>query len=333
MFRFERFNPDKEKEWDQFIENMSVNGTFLQSRRFLNYHEDGKFTDSSLMIYNSKNNLAAVCPACEVFLNDRKVFYSHRGTTFGGLILDKKHYCAKYVMELVGELKDYLREQGYEEAVLKLTSDVFSTVESDLLQYTFSYHGFIEYKELSTYVDFSKYKEDIISNLAQGKRTNVHNCIKESLEVKALKEDSAVEEFYEILCENLSKYDTKPVHTLEELLEFKNSRLEKECEFFGVYKEDEMIAGSMMFYFEKASCAHTQYLAAKQSYNKLSPMTFMYYSMLVEMKARGYKNVSWGTATEELGKVLNIGLITSKEDFGSSYCNNLTYCYDFANME
>ena len=86
-----------------------------------------------------------------------------------------------------------------------------------------------------------------------------------------------------------------------------------------------MIAGSMMFYFPKVHCAHTQYLAARQDYNKLSPMTYMYYSMIKKMKELGYKKVSWGTATEDLGSYLNIGLITSKEDFGSRYCNNLTY--------
>ena len=137
--------------------------------------------------------------------------------------------------------------------------------------------------------------------------------------------DDEIKEFYDILCENLSKYDTKPVHSLAELLDFKNDRFPKECGFFGIFKEDEMLAGSMMFYFDKVGCAHTQYLAARQAFNKLSPMTFMYYSMIVEMKNRGYKRISWGTATEDLGNYLNMGLITSKEDFGSSYCNNLTY--------
>lgn len=329
MFRIEPFSTDKEKEWDEFVLEKSLNGTFLQSRRFLNYHPKGRFIDASLMIYNEKNNLAAVCPACLCMLDEGKTFFSHRGTTFGGLIVDKKHHNAKKIMQMVEELKLYIQDNGYDCAYIKLTSDIFSTVESDLLQYAFCYNGFTEYKELSTYVDYSTYKEEIVSNFAQGKRTNVHNCIKEGLVLKELKEDSEVEAFYDILCENLMKYDTKPVHTLNELLEFKNARLMDEVGFYGIYKDDEMIAGSMMFYFPKASCAHTQYLAARQAYNKLSPMTFMYYSMLVEMKKKGFSKLSWGTATEDLGKYLNMGLITSKEDFGSSYCNNLTYYYKF----
>lgn len=325
MFRFELYDNSKEKEWDQFVEEKSVNGTFLQSRRFLNYHPEGRFQDVSLVIYNEKNNIAALCPACVVEEDGKKVFFSHKGSTFGGIIIDKKHYNAKYVTALVEELKTYLKEQGYQKAYLKITSDIFSVKESDLFQYAFWHAGYEEHKELSTYVNYENYKEEILSNFAQGKRTNVHNCMKAELTVKPLESVKEIQEFYNILCENLAKYDTKPVHTIEELLEFKNKRLKRECEFFGVYKEEEMLAGAMMFYFEHASCAHTQYLAAKQAYNKLSPMTFMYYSMIVEMKKRGYKRISWGTATEEMGEVLNMGLITSKEDFGSSYCNNLTY--------
>lgn len=325
MFRFEKYSKEKEKEWDQFIFDKSINGTFLQSRRFFNYHKEGRFVDCSLIVYNAKNNIAALCPACEIDKDGKKVFFSHKGTTFGGIIIDKKHYNAKYVTAMVAELKGYLKEQGYQEVYLKMTSDIFSQVESDLFQYAFQYEGFKEYKELSTYINYATYKEEILSNFAQGKRTNVHNCTKEGLELRKLSEDSQVAEFYDILCENLSKYDTKPVHTLEELLDFKNSRLVDECEFFGIFKEEEMLAGSMMFYFKNANCAHTQYLAARQAYNKLSPMTFMYYSMIDEMRKRGYRYLSWGTATEDMGQILNMGLITSKEDFGSSYCNNLTY--------
>lgn len=329
MFRIELFSIEKEKEWDEFVLEKSLNGTFLQSRRFLNYHPEGRFVDASVMIYNEKNNLAAVCPACECVLDEGKTFYSHGGTTFGGLIVDKKHHNAKRIMQMVEELKKYIKDNDYDCAYIRQTSDIFSSIESDLLQYAFCYNGFIEYKDLSTYVDYATYKEDIVSNFSQGKRTNVHNCIKEGLVLKELKEDADIAVFYDILCENLMKYDAKPIHILDELIEFKNYRLKDEIGFYGIFKGDEMIAGSMMFYFPKVSCAHTQYLAARQAYNKLSPMTFMYYSMLVEMKKKGFSKLSWGIATEDLGKYLNMGLITSKEDFGSSYCNNLTYYYKF----
>lgn len=325
MFRFEEYSNDKEKDWDDFIFNRSINGTFLQSRRFLNYHSKDKFVDCSVIVYNKKNNIAAVIPACEIIDGNDKVFYSHKGSTFGGIVTDKKHHNAKYIMALAEELKGYLNSHGYNKAYFKMTADTYSCSENDLFSYAFWRAGYKEYKELSTYVDYSKYKEDILSNFSQGKRTNVHNCIKEGLACKELDTKEEIEQFYGILCENLAKHDTKPVHTIEELLDFKENRLKEEIGFFGIYLGAEMIACSMMFYFKQSGCAHTQYLAAKQEYNKLSPMTFMYYSMILEMKERGFKRISWGTATEDLGEFLNMGLISSKEDFGSSYINNCTY--------
>ena len=150
---------------------------------------------------NEKNNIAALCLACEIEQDGEKVFFSHKGTTFGGIIIDKKHYNAKYVTALVQELKDYLKEQGYKKAFLKMTSDIFSSVESDLFQYAFQYAGYTEHKELSTYVNYATYKEAILSNFAQGKRTNVHNCVKEGLEVRPLESEEEIREFYDILCE------------------------------------------------------------------------------------------------------------------------------------
>lgn len=65
----------------------------------------------------------------------------------------------------------------------------------------------------------------------------------------------------------------------EELLDLKNNRLHEELKFYGAYLEGELISGTMVFEFEKYKCAHTQYLAADLQYNKLSPMSFVYYKV------------------------------------------------------
>ena len=100
MFRFEKYEDSLEEQWDKFITEKSINGTFLQSRRFFNYHPAGRFKDVSLVVYNEKNNIAALIPACELEQDGKKVFFSHKGTTFGGIIIDKKHHNAKHVVVL-----------------------------------------------------------------------------------------------------------------------------------------------------------------------------------------------------------------------------------------
>ena len=49
MFHFEKYNEKDEKKWDDFVMEKSINGTFLQTRRFLNYHPKDRFVDESIM--------------------------------------------------------------------------------------------------------------------------------------------------------------------------------------------------------------------------------------------------------------------------------------------
>ena len=50
---------------DYFVENESMNGTFLQTRRFCYIIQKKRFEDCSLLL-RKKGNLVAVCPACVV---------------------------------------------------------------------------------------------------------------------------------------------------------------------------------------------------------------------------------------------------------------------------
>ena len=85
----------------------------------------------------------------------------------------------------------------------------------------------------------------------------------------------------------------------------------------------------MTFYFEQANVLHTQYLAADLSIRSYSPAAFLYYQMLCVGAARGCKALSWGISTEDHGKVLNFGLVESKEGYGSRHALNLSFAKDF----
>ena len=333
-FIIERYSKEKEREWDNFIANTGINGTFLQSRRFLNYHPKDRFVDASYMIYNSKKKLIAVCPACEKIEMDRRILFSHGGSTYGGVIVSKDVYKACKLIDMLKALEQMWIQDGFESVILKQTPDLFSIHHMDLLQYALYYCGFQEAKELNLYVDLEKCPEDILSIFSQGKRTNVHNCQKEGLFIKSLSIYEEIKQFHALLSITLKKYDRTPVHTVDELYEFQNERLKDKCEIFGIYnQEGHMISGSMMFYFNQIHVAHTQYLCANPEYNKLSPMTFAYYSMIVEMKKRGYQKVSWGIATEDMGRYLNEGLVTSKECFGSEHSINSIWIKEIAVRE
>ena len=131
------------EKWDAFVMQHAMNGTFLHTRRFLQYHPQGRFTDASLMIYNGQE-LCAVIPAAVQMVDGRRMLRSHPGSTFGGVIMGPELLRAPRLVELMGELDQWLMRQGYEACELKLTSDLFSTLPTDCLQYALYHAGYTD---------------------------------------------------------------------------------------------------------------------------------------------------------------------------------------------
>ncbi|MDL2303653.1 GNAT family N-acetyltransferase, partial [Dysgonomonas sp. OttesenSCG-928-D17] len=90
------YTPEHKSEWDEFVRN-SKNGTFLFYRDFIEYHGD-RFGDYSLLFY-CDDILTAIMPG---YIAD-KIYYSHGGLTYGGLIM-ANHTTAANVLELMEHL-------------------------------------------------------------------------------------------------------------------------------------------------------------------------------------------------------------------------------------
>lgn len=313
-----KYTTEDAMRWDSFVMDGSANGTFLQTRRFLSYHPAERFVDASYMIYDDKDKLVAVCPACEIIDDGLKVFYSHKGSTYGGLVFADKKYYAEGIIEAIGSLEEQLKIDGYQRVILKPTASIFAKKESALLEYVLYYMNYKSEDELNLYVDLDDAPEEMISLVSRGRRPHIHACEKAGVSVRKLESSEEIQVFHNILSENLEKYKVKPVHTVDELILLQKI-LKDEIEFFGSFLNGEMIAGTMVFIFAQVGVAHTQYLCAKQSFDDLSPMSFIYYSMMLEYKKRGYHKLNWGISSEHGGKELNFGLTRSKESYGSTY--------------
>lgn len=321
--RIEKYTSTNKEIWDNFVLNQSANGTFLQSRLFLEYHGE-RFEDASLIIYKGQGTIIAVIPACIIKEDDHSIFSSHQGSTFGGIVIARQFNNIEHVEAIMNILEPFLIAQGYEEVHLKCTPSIFSMPGNDLLSYFLFQKGFSSYDEISSYIDFQNYQEDITANFTAGKRRDYKYSLKYNLEFHRLNTASEIERFYAILCENLQKFDTTPVHSFEELLDFKENRLKNIIEFYGVFFQEELIAGSMLFNFSN-KVFHTQYLAASQHHLKMYPMNYLDTKLIMLAKERGFRYFSFGTSTEQHGKVLNKHLAQFKEGFGTEYGLNRTF--------
>jgi len=324
-----RYTEDWEKRWDRFVLGDSVNGTFLQSRRFLNYHPKDRFEDASVLFLQG-DNIVAVVPACTGVEEGRNCFFSHRGSTFGGIIISKNKYNITTLDQLFPVFDEYVSTQGYECAYIKNTSDVFSSNSQDLIDYYFYKHGYCAINELSFYIDCEALGDDITASWSSGRRRDLRYSMKNGLSFRKLESDEELHRFYTILGDNLARHGTYPVHTVEELKDFRDNRLRDEVDFYGVFLDDRFLAGSMLFYFGK-QVLHTQYLAQDAEFSSLFTMNFLNYNLIKLAKDNGFRRFSFGVSTEERGKVLNTGLAVFKEGFGTQFCNNRSYKKIFRN--
>ena len=325
-YRIEKYDPSLREEWDDFVLNRSVNGTFLQTKNFLDYHPEGRFTDDSLMVYQ-KGRLIAVCPACVLQNGASEEFFSHKGSTFGGPVIKSDYYTAERVTHIIKTLDAYL-ETKYSKATFKITPGLFSKDSDSLLQYCMEYCGYTGYSELNTYIDLQSLPEDIIDAFDRNKLRNIRKCMEHNLSFREIRDREELAGFHDLLTVNLSKYGVTPIHTLDDICDFAYSRIPGNVKFYGVFDGNIMRAAGMMFVFGN-DVIHAQNLSADYTFEDYSAITYLYYKVIDDAKKSGFKKLTWGVSTENQGKTLNFGLIRNKESYGSKHAVNKTYYKEF----
>lgn len=321
MFSF--YQDSDETEWDKFILEKSMNGTFLQTRKFINYHPKDRFVDASICIRKG-NELVGVVLGCEVNEGGVKTFFAHKGTTFGGISISKNIYSATCIDELMNGLITFLRQNSFAKIFIKMVPAIYQKSNSELLDYFLCKNNFYCYNELNYYLVLEKYHDDISANFTANKRRDYRYSLRHGLRFKQLTTKDEIKVYYEILKKNLNKLGLKAVHTLDDLLDLKFNRFNNEIEFYGVYKDDKMIAGSMLFYFND-DIVHTQYLSSDEDYLSMFPMDFLIYNLINVGLQKNKKIFSFGICTEDRGRYLNLGLSRFKEGFGAEFCINRSY--------
>ncbi|MCM1082972.1 MAG: peptidoglycan bridge formation glycyltransferase FemA/FemB family protein [Clostridium sp.] len=322
-FRIERYTEAIESQWDNFVLKESINGTFLQTRRFIQYHPKDRFTDHSLVIYKG-NTIVACVLACELEEAEGKRFFSHKGTTYGGIVVSPNVYNTRNSSMIIDMLEEYLKSEGFYSIYLKMTPSIFSRKGADLLDYLLCQRGYIQYNELNHYMLLERYQKDILSQFSSSKRRHFRTSIESELIFKELTTSEEIKDFYRVLQLNLEKLGAKSVHTYEELLELKQERFNKNIEFYGVYRGEQMIAGSMLFLFDNR-IMHTQYLASDEKYLEYCPMECLIYNLISLALNRKFEIVTLGICTEDQGRYLNVGLSQFKEGFGTEFCLNKSF--------
>ncbi len=312
-----------EAEWDKFMLQDSMNGTFLQTRRFIDYHKEGRFADRSVCIRKG-NELAAAILGCEINDNGKKVFFAHKGTTFGGITISPKAYSASAADEIMRCFEEFLIAEGFDSVYLKMVPTVYQRKNTDLLDYFLYKNGYFCFNELNYYIDLNGRRDDVTAGFSSSKRRDYRYSLKNGLVFKKLETREEIAAYYEVLLKNLNKLGLKAVHSLDELFDIKFARFDERVEFYGVYLDDKIIAGSMIFIFDD-DIFHTQYLSSDEEYLKMFPMDYLIANLIQTAANRNMRLFTFGICTEDQGRYLNLGLSRFKEGFGTEFCVNRSY--------
>ena len=318
MYEILPYSPELDKRLDHFVECESVNGTFLQTRRFLNYHPAGRFTDASFALEKS-GTIVAYFPG----VAKEQTFVSHAGTTFGGPIIAKSFYSGSRLLEILKEADQYLASR-FKNIRFKITPAIFAEESPDLLEYMLEHLGYTRHTELSSYCTLQS-GVDPLENCDKECRRIFKKSEIEGIRFGNLEKTEDFETFYHFLEISKSKHNVHPVHTLQELYDLKDNRIPDHIRFRGIWDGNTLVAAMMLFLFEGTKTIHGQYIAPNPDYEKFQPTTALYVRVMREAAQEGYKQISWGISTEDGGNYLNESLLRFKESLGAKACVNVRY--------
>ena len=298
-YSVQKYHENDYEKWNAFIAQ-AKNATFLFHRDFMEYHKD-RFEDYSLIVLNDEK-WVAVLPANVV---DNQVF-SHQGLTFGGLVCleDVKVELIETVFE---SILAFFKENKMNNFILRPILDFYqSRVSNELNYFLFQNKASLMKRSMNLVIDYSKPLRISKSKLKHYRRVSkLGISIEEAVDCNLF--------WNQILIPRLEeKYQTKPVHSLEEINQLKTSFPEN-IKQFNAYYEGEIVAGITLFISKKV--VKSQYGATSLKGESVRVLDFLFIKLINEYSSE-YSFFDMGIVYD--GDFYNKGLLKQKEELGCS---------------
>ena len=309
MITVKRFN-NNSSAWDNFVSSAN-NGTLFHTRRFLNYHHEGRFNDHSLEFYK-KGKLVGVFPAALIETGNKRQLVSHPGASVGSFVVPEDLAFAD-ALEMVEQLVDYSKRENLDGIKLTQTPTIYSKRLSHYIDFALQKNGFLYSKrEISSILFLEKSIDENLSKFKSTHRTAARKAEKSGVVVK---ETDDFASFYEILKKNLSiRHNVKPTHSLNELLHLKELFPDK-INLFGAYIEEKMVAGVINF-IATENVVLAFYISHDEDFQEVRPINLLFYKIFEWAIQKKYSVFDFGIFT--VNEEPNLGLARFKENFGAS---------------
>jgi hypothetical protein len=300
-----RYETRDVEKWDSLVA-ASWNGTFLHARRFLSYHGE-RFWDLSLVIEDDRGRIVGVFPAAHD--NAREdIAVSHPGLTYGGVVHDGRLRGA-VMLEALQAIAWSYREEGLHHLRYKAVPYIYHRVPSSDDLYALFRLGARRYRcDLSATIDL-----EFRLRPSKLRRRDLRKAQRFDVQVESGPHYLAP--FWTVVEQNLAtKYETRPVHTLEEITKL-NRMFPDQIECVVGLAGGEVVAGIVLFRTLKV--VHAQYIASTTAGNTVAALSAVMEHAIAMSKECRVRYFSFGTSNEHEGRMLNEGLHRFKVSFGA----------------
>lgn len=319
MMTSRRYTATDKTAWDDLV-RASKNGTFLFLRDYMEYHHE-RFTDHSLLFYDSKERLVALLPAHETETDGVRTLASHMGLTYGGLVLTAKVGAAD-VLDIFDSLNHYAQENGFRRITYKPVPTIYHLLPAEEDRYALFRVGAVqEACNISCVVSL----KTTCSFFAERRRfRGKHRAENLGYHVA----EGTLADFWPILEGNLlQRYGVRPVHSLAEMQYLQGCFPQQIRCYLALDAQGQPQAGAVLYVSQQT--VHVQYGHCTPQGRQNGALDMLYFWLIERCsKETTLRFFDFGTSNEQQGHVLNENLIRQKEGFGGQGVAYATYRWD-----
>lgn len=306
-WRVVRYRDEMKESWNSFVAE-AKNGNFLFMRDYMDYHRD-RFDDHSL-VFLRDGRMIACLPAHRT----DDVLSSHRGLTFGGIVMHERIRLS-HVMTIFRSLLDYMKSNAFRTLYYRPMPHPYHRLPAEEDLFALSSLG-------------ARIVETKATCVVPAGRPALYSQYLRRDVMRFTRKDLAVRRSFDFarfmtLCESYlwRRRGVKPVHTGDELERLAN-RFPDNIALYVVEQGPE-IAGGLVVY-RNAACARSQYLAQSPLGQKLRVMPAIYDHVLNNVLAAGAM-FDFGHSIDPATGLNDENLYTYKEKFGARTIQISTY--------
>jgi len=299
---------DDYTEWDALVA-ASHAGTFLHTRKFLNYHND-RFQDKSLVLRSDAGKLLAILPAALNPQDDKQVV-SHPGATFGGLLFQGRG-SYEFVEALMSRAVGFYRHHGFRSFLYKTVPTPFHVRLMELDKYYLWRNGAsLVRRDLWNVVLLNDHRK-----LSKGRKWGINRKQKEEFTIARSVLSADIDAFHQVLTACLEqRHSAEPVHSAEEMRVLMD-KFPDAIELWLIRDPCNQVLAGVWIFNANGHCPHSQYIATTEAGRESCAGDILIGHVIDLMTEKGASHFSFGSSTEDQGKHLNSGLFTYKSGYG-----------------